>query len=58
MKISSRLEALHTLCVIRRMELANEDMTREGDKLWNELITACEEFFGESDPVFNRFYNS
>ena len=57
MRINSRLEALHTLCEIRRMELADEDATREGAKRWDALLTACADFFGDTDPVFNRFYN-
>ena len=45
MRINSKLEALHTMAMIRRMELTGFAYTDAGDKVWLELFTACERFF-------------
>lgn len=55
MKITNRLDALHALCEIRRLELSGEDATRAGFKRWDELMTACDEFFAADDPVWVEF---
>lgn len=45
MKINSKLDALHTMAMIRRTELTGFAYTSAGDKIWMELFTACERFF-------------
>lgn len=45
MRINSKLEALHTTAMIRRMELTGFAYTAAGDRVWPELFTACERFF-------------
>ena len=57
MKIVTRLEALHALCTLRRMEINGEDISLFGQRKYDAIYTACENFFGENDPVFERFAN-
>lgn len=57
MKIENRLNALHALATLRRMEIANEDTTITGQRKYNEIYAACIAYFGENDPVFNAFEN-
>ena len=58
MKINSKLQALHVMAMIRRMELTGFAYTSAGDKVWLELFTACERFF-EDQPcsAWDRFAN-
>lgn len=58
MIINTRLEALHTLAEMRRMEISGFAYTAAGDRVWLEMFNACERFFPDNDPVWNRFANT
>lgn len=59
MTINNRLQALHCMAELRRMELFEFDQTATGDRVWTELFTACENFFADApENIWERFANS
>lgn len=58
-KISTRLDALHAMCVMRRMELDDSYCQRGTDKLYDSMYAACERFFAENpSAVWERWENN
>lgn len=56
MKIKNRLEALHVMASMRRMELDGTYCASHSAKTYDTMYDACETFFAEHpDDVWNTF---
>ena len=56
MKISNKLDALHAMTTMRRMEISGEDNTATGSSIYCNLYDAAEAFFAEHPcDEWNRF---
>lgn len=56
MTIKNKLEALHVLAAMRRMEINGDDCSKIGSKLYCKLYDAAETFFA-SNPceIWEKF---
>ena len=57
--ITNRLEAIHMMAEIRRMELRDDGATEAGRRLWSSMLDACSAVFsGRADAdIWEAFYN-
>lgn len=56
MKINNKLDAIHAMATIRRMEIFGDDCTKTGSAIYCTIYEAAEAFFAENPcPAWDRF---
>ena len=59
MEIINKLDALHAMSTMRRMEISGDDCTKNGFKLYCKLYDAEEAFFAKNPcAIWDNFANN
>lgn len=59
MKINNKLNAIHAMTTLRKMELSGDDCTKSGSAIYCAIYEAVEAFFAENPcAAWDRFANN